>query len=64
MEGNNPGLFYVLLSRATTIGNGGHLDSAIYFTGVNMSMNRVLNLRLNAKGNTYKKIILRDNGRK
>ena len=60
MEGNNPGLFYVLLSRATTLGNGGHLDSAIYFTGVNMSKHRVLNLRLNTKGNTYKKILLRD----
>ena len=60
MEGNNPGLLYVLLSRATTLGNGGHLDSAIYFTGVNMSKHRVLNLRYNKKGETYKKIKLRD----
>ncbi len=53
-EGNSVGLFYTLLSRVTTFGNP--LDkssSAIYFTGDNMNMERVLNITLNDKGNMY-----------
>ena len=57
MEGKNPprGLLYMAVSRATTIGDasnnsseqrGRRQDSAIYFTGHNMTRNRVLNLTL------------------
>ena len=42
-EGSNPGLLYMGVSRATTVGTGA-LDSAIYFTGTNMNRHRVMNL--------------------
>ena len=55
MEGKNPGLLHMAVSRATTIGDasnnsseqrGRRQDSAICFTGHNMTRNRVLNLTL------------------
>ena len=41
-EGMNPGLFYTILSRITTL-------RAIYFTGKNMNTNRIMFLALDAK---------------
>ena len=53
-EGNSVGLFYTLLSRITTFGNSeDKFSSAIYFTGTNMNMDRVLNITLNEKGHMY-----------
>ena len=53
-EGNSVGLFYTLLSRVTTFGNSeDKFSSAIYFTGTNMNMERVLNITLNEKGHMY-----------
>src|SRR5688500_16840643 len=46
-EGNCVGLFYTLLSRVTTFGSENDtFFSAIYFTGANMDMERVLNFAL------------------
>ena len=68
MEGKNPGLLYMAVSRATTIGDpnnnhkhkeGGRRDSAIYFTGHNMTRNRVLNLTLKKDGSEYQRVQLR-----
>ena len=59
-EGINPGLFYTMLSRATTIGDGNGHGSATYFDLTNMSPNRVMNLTLNKKGETYAKVALRN----
>ena len=48
------------VSRATTVGTGA-LDSAIYFTGTNMTRHRVMNLTKQRDGaTTYKKVMLRD----
>ena len=50
-EGNSVGLFYTLLSRVTTFGNPlDKFSSAIYFTGTNMNIARVLDITLNKKG--------------
>ena len=53
-----PGLFYVLLSRATTIGrlDGKQDDSALYFFGCNMCEDRIINLIKNKDGSTSKAI--------
>ena len=73
-ESGNPGLLYMAVSRATTLGANGaasaqqegpkegqkrSLDSAIYFTGHNMTKHRALNLRVKATGEEYKKVQLR-----
>ena len=59
-EGNNPGLLYMGVSRATSIGTG-VLDSALYFTGRNMNRYRVVNLKLQRDEKTpYKKVRLRE----
>ena len=53
-EGNSVGLFYTLLSRATTFGNDqDKFSSAIYFTGPNMNMHRVLDITMNENGHMY-----------
>lgn len=68
MEGKNPGLLYMAVSRATTIGDasnnsseqrGRRQDSAIYFTGHNMTRNRVLNLTLKKDGSEHQRVQLR-----
>lgn len=59
-EGKNPGLLYMAVSRATTMGNGDPRQSAILFTGNDMSTNRVVNLKLKRNGDTYQKVKLRD----
>jgi hypothetical protein len=55
-ELRNPGLFYTLLSRATTLGDENNIySSAIYFTGDNMRPNRILDMTSTAKGMMAKK---------
>ena len=64
VEGKSPGLLCMAaVSRATTIGDasnnsseqrGRRQDSAIYFTGHNMTRNRVLNLTLKKMGQSAK----------
>ena len=62
-EGNNPGMLYMLTSRATTMGSG-NLDSAVYFSGPNMNRGRVLDLKykqsLGPEKRPYKKVALRE----
>ena len=59
-EGTNIGLFYTILSRATTIGdtssNTDHKDSAIYFIGDNMNKDRITNITLSKNGTPYQKV--------
>lgn len=63
-EGNNPGLFYTILSRATTVGDydttlppSQHFkDSAIYFLGDNMNQTRIHNITMQ-KGNIPYKMV-------
>lgn len=53
-ESNSVGLFYTLLSRVTTFGNPhDKFSSAIYFTGPNMTTDRVINITQNKKGFMY-----------
>jgi len=67
-ESGNPGLLYMAVSRATTIGDtasasqtaAAHLNSAIYFTGHNMTAHRVTNLKLKKNGEEYEKVQLRN----
>ena len=60
-ESRNPGLFYTLLSRATTIGQtNDRTTSAIFFDGPNMQPNRILNITQNKTGYESKKVILRN----
>ena len=50
-EGNNPGILYTGISRATTLGNGCVNDSAFYLAGPNATKDRLTNLtQLRAKG--------------
>ena len=52
-EGTSPGLFYSGLSRATNLESfKGANDSAIYFTGGNITIDRVLNLGVKSNGET------------
>ena len=74
-ESGNPGLLYMAVSRATTLGEntssssttttGGarsppSLNSAIYFTGHNMTLHRVTNLKLKKNGDEHEKVQLRN----
>ena len=56
MEGQNPGLFYTLTSRGTTIGDDKGYKSAIYFIGPNMNPSRITSLQYKTGGTKYKKI--------
>lgn len=59
-EGNNIGLFYTALSRATTIGNTkDKMSSAIYFHGQHYSKERITNLTIGKNGRMYHKAELR-----
>jgi AAA domain len=59
-EGNNVGLFYTAMSRATTIGNpDDKMSSAIYFDGPNFSKQRVTSLTRQQNGAMYHKAYLR-----
>ena len=56
-EGNACGLFYTLLSRATTLGEEGKPEtSAILFNGPNMTPDRIRSIKLSEKGKEYKRI--------
>jgi len=46
VEGRNTGFFYTMLSRATTLGDPNGLNSAIYFTGPNLTKQRIQQLTL------------------
>jgi hypothetical protein len=60
-EGNNPGLFYTLASRGTTLGSPlDNLSSALFFTGKNMNPERIRNLTKGCTGQTYTKILKRE----
>lgn len=70
-ESGNPGLLYTAVSRATTLGETTtsstttgppppSLNSAIYFTGHNMTLHRVTNLKLKKNGEEYEKVQLRN----
>jgi len=59
-ESSSPGLLYSGLSRATNLDSfKGANDSAIYFTGGNISIDRILNLGVNGKGETNYYVKLR-----
>ena len=56
-EGSMPGLFYTLLSRATTLGEEGKLEtSAILFNGTNMTPSRIRNITRKADGKLYSRV--------
>ena len=56
-EGNVSGLFYTLLSRATTLGEEGKPEtSAILFNGPNMTPDRIRKIKLTANNEKYKRI--------
>ena len=56
-EANMTGLFYTLLSRATTLGEEGKPEtSAILFNGRNMNPARIRNITKTEKGEMYKKV--------
>ena len=59
-EGNCMGLLYTALSRATTLGDDNGLNSAIYFTGTNLTYDRIKNLyRRKYTNEDYKKVKIR-----
>jgi hypothetical protein len=53
-EGRATGLFYTAISRATTLGDPNGLNSAIYFTGPNLTRDRIVHLTM--KSNTFKQL--------
>jgi hypothetical protein len=60
-EGHTPGLFYSGCSRGTTIGEEGNpLSSSIYFTGQNMSKERVMDMVHDKTGKLFYKVYKRD----
>ena len=62
-EAKCTGLFYTILSRATTIGttDTGNpiMDSAVYFFGKNMNQARIRNITLQNNGQPYKSVMKR-----
>ena len=50
-EGRNTGLFYTAVSRGTSLGNADGLGSAIYFTGCNLTVDRIKNLTKKSRTN-------------
>ena len=59
-EGNNPGLFYVIIGRGTTMGTAKLTDSAVFFCGPNMTKKRIRTPRIASNGDTYYKVGMRD----
>jgi hypothetical protein len=60
-EGNNPGLFYTLASRVTTLGEQpDNLSSALFFTGKNMNPERIRNITKGCNAYKYTKILKRE----
>ena len=62
-EHQNPGLFYTLITRPTTMGDpGDKFSSAIYFNGNNMTMDHILQISLTKQGKLVKKLNWDNNG--
>ena len=59
-ENLNPGTFYTLISRITTLGDNDSKDSAIYFTGKNITFNRMMNLTKTMDGRIKEKVQMRN----
>ena len=62
-ENLNPGTLYTLLSRITTIGYfgyNGNKDSAIYFTGKNITFNRMMDITKTIDGKIKEKVQMRN----
>ena len=60
-EGNYPGLFYTLASRATTLGDvSDNLSPVLFFTGKNMNPERITNITIGSDGKKYTKILKRE----
>ena len=60
-EGQNPGLFYTALSRITTMGDPvDKSTSAIFFTGSNMTPNRIMNITKNCYNKFFQTVLKRD----
>ena len=60
-EGRNPGLFYTILSRITTLGDiNDKMTLAIYFTGENMTPERILNITKGANNKHFIRVMLRN----
>ena len=59
-ENLNPGTFYTLVSRITTFGHSDNKDSAIYFTGKNITFNRMMNLTKTIDGKIKEKVKMRN----
>ena len=57
-ESKNPGTLYCCLTRAATIGTHDNMNSAIYFTGAHMCINRIKNLAYDVNGKKYGKVKL------
>ena len=54
-EGICPGLFYTVLTRATTLGEeDDHLSSALYFRSKNMNKDRITNITMGIRGEYIK----------
>jgi hypothetical protein len=54
-------LFYTILSRITTLGDiEDKMSSAIYFTGENMTPDRILNITKGANNHEFKRVVLRN----
>ena len=67
-EGQNPGLFYTILSRITTLGDDDdttpeekrYKNSAIYFIGNNMNQDRIKNITRQKSGEKYANVVKRE----
>ena len=66
-EGQNVGLFYTILSRATTLGDNDSCsdkdkfkNSAIYFIGSNMNKSRITNITKQQNGEKYSNVLKRE----
>ena len=62
----NPGTFYSLLSRASMLGDENGNGSAIYFTGENINIHRLVRIHKKSKasrkseGDTIEKVVMRN----
>ena len=58
-EGRNPGLFYTIHSRGTTLGKD-KMSSSMYFIGENMNIPRIKNITQQITGRLFKRVYERD----
>lgn len=59
-EGKNPGLLYTLCTRATTFGDEGKQNSAMFFIGDHICKKRFENVHLTAEGHKYQLVTYRE----